>query len=54
MVGHLLKIGTYHWIPHWKCTEICPSISVLVGQILKLVGKWPTAISSTEYTAIYV
>ena len=20
MIGHLLKVGTYHWIPHWKCT----------------------------------
>ena len=27
MVGHLLKVGTHHWIPHWKCTVNCPSIS---------------------------
>ena len=43
LVGHYLKVGTYHWIPHWKCTVNCPSISVLVGQILKLVRKWPMA-----------
>ena len=20
MVGHLLKVGAWHWLPHWKCT----------------------------------
>ena len=20
LVGHLLKVRTYHWIPQWKCT----------------------------------
>ena len=44
MVSNLLKVGTYHWIPHWTCT-VNFSYRIRFGQPNPEIGlgKWPMA-----------
>ena len=38
MVSHLLKIGTRHWIPHWKCTVLAYHIAGIIDEALILTN----------------
>ena len=41
LVGHLYHIAFNHSICRCTVKLMCPTKLILIGQIVKLVGKWP-------------